>query len=211
MKIHLLIIFLLASTIGYSQTILKITQSGNKLKQAYIAMDVEHLWIAKHHINWETGVPDKPEAHEGTRTHCSAFVASACEKLDIYILRPPQHGQVLLANAQEEWLNSNDAQKQGWQKLNDDDSLYKKAQELANKGKVVVAICRNPVHSKPGHVGLVIPFECSPEQLKQEGPEIIMAGTHNYNYIPLIKAFKSHITSWPSHEIEFFMYNAALN
>ena len=153
MKFRLLTICLLCALNGYTQQLLKITAAGENLKQSYLSMDVEHLWIAEHHINWETGMPDRPEATEGVKTHCSAFVAAACERLDIYILRPPQHGQVLLANAQYDWLNSDDARKDGWQKLNDNDSLYENAQELANEGKVVVAICKNPDRSKPGPCG----------------------------------------------------------
>jgi len=207
MKFRLLIICLLIISRGFSQDLLKISPNGQKLKDYYLALDVEHLWIAEHHINWETGMPDMPEARQGIKTHCSAFVAAACERLNIYILRPPQHGQVLLSNAQAEWLHSPDAQQAGWQKLNDEDTLYTNAQRLANQGKIVVAICKNPDHSKPGHVALVMPSDRSTDVLQQEGPEMIMAGTHNFNYIALIKAFKSHITSWPSHEIEFFVHD----
>jgi hypothetical protein len=206
MKIRSLIICLLIISRGLSQESLKINADGQKLKEYYVSLDVENLWIAAHHINWETGLPDMPEATKGIRTHCSAFVAAACERLNVYILRPPQHGQVLLSNAQAEWLHSRDAQQAGWQKLNDDDTLYTNAQRLANQGKIVVAICKNPDHSKPGHVALVMPSDRSTAILQEEGPEMIMAGTHNFNYIALIKAFKSHITSWPSHEIEFFVH-----
>lgn len=206
MKFRLLIICLLITSAGYSQELIKINIDGQKLKDYYLSLDVEHLWIAEHHINWETGSPDMPEATKGIKTHCSAFVAAACKKLNIYILRPPQHGQVLLSNAQSEWLNSSEAQQAGWQKLIDNDTLYVSTQRLANQGKIVVAICKNPDHSKPGHVALVMPCDRSTAILQQEGPQMIMAGTHNFNYIALIKAFKSHITSWPSHEIEFFVH-----
>jgi len=206
MKIRLLVICLLIVSTGYSQQVLKIMPGGQKLKDTYLSMNVENLWIAEHHVDWQTGLPDMPGATQGIKTHCSAFVAAACERLSIYILRPPEHGQVLLANAQAVWLNSDDALQAGWQKLNDDDSLYVNAQRLANEGKVVVAICKNPDRTEPGHDGLVMPDERSVALLKQEGPEIIMAGTHNYNYIALIKAFKSHITNWPSHEVEFFVH-----
>ncbi|WP_461451840.1 hypothetical protein [Mucilaginibacter sp.] len=170
-------------------------------------MNVEQLWIAGHHVNWETGEPDMPESKQGIKTHCSAFAAAACERLNIYILRPPQHGQVLLANAQYNWLNSYSSINQGWQKLTDNGNLFIKAQQLADDGKVVVAVCKNTIYSKPGHIALVMPSDRSETTLINEGPCIIMAGTHNFNYISLIKAFKSHITSWPSHEIDFFVHD----
>ncbi|MEJ1268216.1 hypothetical protein WDV93_17135 [Pantoea ananatis] len=40
--------------------------------------DVEHLWLNHHHVNWETGQPDKPDdfSGPGNHTHCSAFAAA---------------------------------------------------------------------------------------------------------------------------------------
>ena len=81
---------------------------------------MEHHWIAGEHVDWQTGLPDgKAERLPGKHTHCSAFVASAAEALDVYILRPPEHGQVLLANAQNEWVASPMATAAGWRRLND--------------------------------------------------------------------------------------------
>jgi hypothetical protein len=82
-----------------------ISPKGLALERFLDGLDVDRRWIAGVHIDWETGIPDgKPEKLPGKHTHCSAFVASAAKKLGIYILRPPEHGQVLLANAQFEWL-----------------------------------------------------------------------------------------------------------
>src|SRR5689334_14461426 len=67
------------------------------------SLDVENHWPAGVHVKWETGVPDgRPESGSGKHTHCSAFVAAAARELGIYILRPPEHPQLLLANAQYE-------------------------------------------------------------------------------------------------------------
>ena len=81
------------------QSDLRIEPAGQQLKEFYFSLDVEHLWIAGNHVNWETGVADKPEATSENHTHCSAFVAAACKRLNMYILRPPDHSQLLLANA----------------------------------------------------------------------------------------------------------------
>ncbi|HUE10864.1 MAG TPA: hypothetical protein VMQ54_07990, partial [Steroidobacteraceae bacterium] len=82
-----------------------IEPKGQELAAAVDALEVEAHWPAGVHVDWETGVPDgKPERGIGKHTHCSAFVASAAKKLGIYILRPPEHGQMLLANAQYDWL-----------------------------------------------------------------------------------------------------------
>lgn len=194
-----------------AQQKLTITAGGQKLKEAYLAMNVENLWIAEHQVNWETGEPDMPESTHGNKTHCSAFIAATCKKLGIYILRPPEHGQVLLANAQEDWLSSAAGKSAGWKPLTDNDDLYENAQQLANSGKIVVAIYKNTDEKKPGHAALVMPDERSIKRLAAEGPEIIMAGTHNHNNISLKNGFHSHIEEWPEHAIKFFVYTGQAN
>jgi len=195
---------------AHCQSTLKIQPGGQKLKDFYLSLNVENLWLPQHHVNWETGEPDEPEAEHGNKTHCSAFIASACKRLNIYILRPPQHEQILLANAQFVWLNNGSGDKSGWTKLDDNADIYNKAQQLANQGKVVVAIYKNTDSSKPGHAALVMPANRSATQLAAEGPQLIMAGTHNYNYIALKKGFRNHITAWPSPEIAFFVHDVML-
>ena len=84
-----------------------VSANGRRLEATLDATGVERLWPAGEHVNWETGVPDgKPERGEGRHTHCSAFVAATAKQLGVYILRPPEHGQVLLANAQYDWLET---------------------------------------------------------------------------------------------------------
>src|ERR1700744_5749981 len=79
-----------------------ITAEGDSLAATLDRMNVESLWLSHEHVNWQTGEPDRGgvDEGEGHPTHCSAFAASAAKKLGVYLLRPPEHGQVLLANAQ---------------------------------------------------------------------------------------------------------------
>jgi hypothetical protein len=193
-----------ASPTAGARQILPISSAGQRLKDFYSSMNVESLWLAQHHVNWETGEPDNSEAQHGNKTHCSAFIAAACQRRGIYILRPPEHGQILLANAQADWLNSSAGRQAGWRKLPDNEELFSKAQQLANNGKVVVAIYKSPDPTKPGHAALVMPDERSAARLQSDGPEVIMAGTHNHNQISLKNGFRSHISEWPEHSIEFF-------
>ena len=134
-----------------------LTDKGRSLQQFYLGFDIENLWIAGNHVNWETGMADKPDATAGNHTHCSAFVAAACQKMGIYILCPPQHGQLLLANAQYAWLQTPEAVKKGWKEIigTDRASIYRQVQQLANAGNTIVAICKNPDPSKPGHAAFV--------------------------------------------------------
>src|SRR5579871_1755051 len=96
------------------QRSLRVTPKGDSLRTFYLSLDVEHLWIAGNHVKWETGVADRPDATSGNHTHCSAFIAAACKKLGLYVLRPPEHKQELLANAQYDWLSGPEAIADGW-------------------------------------------------------------------------------------------------
>ncbi len=133
----------------------EISPAGKWLAQKLNAMDVEHLWLAKQTVSWKTGEPLAKQT--GTSgTHCSAFVAAACMRLGVYILRPPEHKSTLLANAQYDWLNESgkeDGKQYGWTWLRDGH----RAQHFANQGNLVVAVYKesNPKH--PGHIAIVRP------------------------------------------------------
>jgi hypothetical protein len=197
---------------NYYVDLLTVDKKGKSLEKFYLRLDVEHLWIAGSHINWETGVADKPDATAGNHTHCSAFIASACEKLGIYILRPPEHGQILLANAQYDWLQTEEARKNGWRLITNANriSLYTEVQKLANSGKLIIAVIKSPDDSKPGHAALIMPKEIDEDKLTESGPVLIMAGTHNFNFISLKNGFRSHIANWPENEIMFYVNNKEL-
>ena len=204
-KIKVTFLFLILLTSSFCQSI-KVDSFGLKLRQFYLNENVENRWLAGQHINWETGEPDNPNATKGIKTHCSTFVASVCKQRNIYILRPPEHKTGLLANAQFDWLFSEEAYKIGWRQIKD--SIYQKAQELANKGYIVTAVYKNPDPKKPGHIALVMPTEKSIEDLYEEGPTVIQAGQTNYNSTPLKNGFKHHILVWSlaTKDIIFF-YN----
>ena len=187
------------------QSVIAITPAGITLQDLYLSLEVESNWLAGTHVNWETGKPDMPGSEHGNKTHCSAFAAAACKKAGVYLLSPPEHGQLLLANAQYDWLSTPAAVKAGWRPVTGDDR-YKQAQTLANSGKIVVAICRNPDPHEPGHAALVMPKERTQKLLESEGPEVIMAGTHNHNFISLKNGFHSHLTEWPEQEVRFYVH-----
>jgi hypothetical protein len=201
-------LLLVALTSG-AQLNFRIDKNGQRLRSFYLSQSVETHWIAGSHINWETGEADKPDASSGIHTHCSAFAAAACKRLNIYLLRPPEHNQILLANAQFAWLSTPAAMDAGW-KLLTGNTAYEEAQSLANKGYVVLAICENTDNNKPGHVALIMPSEIAINKLEESGPMLIMAGTHNYNKISLKGGFRTHITEWPEHTIVFY-YNKMID
>jgi hypothetical protein len=172
-----------------------IAPAGDHLASVLDDMNVESLWIAGQHINWETGEPDRGGDYEGpgNHTHCSAFSAAVAKRLGIYLLRPPEHGQSLLANAQSKWLETAAAEKEAWQRV----PRMQQAQSLANQGKLVVVVYANPDSHVPGHVAIVRPSEKSVHALEDNGPEIIQAGTHNHNRTNVRIGFSNHPGAWP--------------
>jgi hypothetical protein len=174
--------------------------AGQKLAKFYDSLNVEAHWIAGVHVDWQTGDPDgSPETLPGRHTHCSAFVASAAKKLGVYILRPPEHGQVLLANAQNEWL-AGAGSGAGWRALQGP----AEAQAAANRGLLVVASYHNHRDNKPGHIAIVRPSGKSDQEVMSEGPDVIQAGTQNHSRVSLAEGFSGHRHAWEDQEVQYY-------
>ena len=177
-----------------------VTPVAEKIFQVIDSLDVEHHWPAGVHVHWKSGVPDgRPESSAGKHTHCSAFVAAAAKRLDIYVLRPPEHKQILLANAQYDWLPTEGAVR-GWKRVSDEIE----AQHLANQGWLVLAAYRNHRDDKPGHIAIVRPNDKTLSVLHEEGPQITQAGTINYRSIALREGFAGHPGAWERREVVFY-------
>ena len=195
------VICLLFTVSALAHALEPIGSDAKKLNQSLDAMHVEEHWIAGAIVDWKTGDPTgKPITDDGKHTHCSQFAASACDRLGIYILRPPEHSAVLLANAQYEWLASEAGQAKGWKAVADGAA----ALDMANKGLIVVAVCKNPDPKKSGHIAIIRPGSRTPEELAADGPNIVQAGGHNYNIGRLKKGFANHPGAFANGEIRFF-------
>jgi hypothetical protein len=178
----------------------ELSGAAGRLAKELDAMDVEHLWLAKHYVNWETGKAlKKPVTDNKSHTHCSAFVASTCKRLDIYILRPPEHSATQLANAQFDWLRDEGA-KYGWRPVAD----AFEAQGLANAGKLVVAAYKDP--KRPGHIAIVRPSTWDRQMIEREGPEITQAGMENFRSTSLKTGFKHHSAAWRDRQVRFYVH-----
>jgi hypothetical protein len=173
-----------------------ITPAGQHLADTLDGMHVESLWPDGMHVNWETGEPDRPAGFHGsaTHSHCSAFAASTAKRLGVYLLRPPDHGQVLLSNAQAEWLASPAASQRGWRPVAD----MGRAQHLANQGTLVIALFQSPDPHRPGHDAIVRPSNKSAALLEENGPEEIQAGEENFTRTTVRHGFSHHPGAWPS-------------
>jgi len=178
------------------------TPDATRLAQFLDRTGVEQRWPAGVHVTWETGVPDgKPENSAGKHTHCSAFVASVAKQLGVYILRPPEHGQILLANAQYDWLEEQ-GRHQGWHEI----SGAQQAQAAANQGQLVVATYHNHHDDKPGHIAIVRPSNKSQQQIASEGPQITQAGGTNFVSTTLARVFAGHPAAGSRGEVRYYAH-----
>jgi hypothetical protein len=170
-------------------------------------MHVEQLWLAGRQVNWRTGEPTgKVYTNATSHTHCSAFAAAAAEKLGVYLLCPPAHSAVLLANAQQTWLCGSGTN-QGWRAV----ATPIEAQQLANAGELVVVTCKNPDPNRPGHIAIVRPSVWSDAKILADGPEIIQAGGHNYTSTTTREGFKNHPGAFEKNQLLYFAHAVSLS
>jgi hypothetical protein len=183
-----------------------ISPGGLRLAALLDGMHVESLWLANEHVNWETGEPDRGAGYEGpgNHTHCSAFAAAAAKRLGVYLLRPPEHGQLLLSNAQADWIPGPEGRKAGWRPV----SNMHQAQHLANEGSLVVVLFKNPDPHKPGHIAIVRPSDKSARTLEETGPEVIQAGEHNHDKINVRVGFENHPGAFPNG-VRYYVHSVA--
>ena len=180
-----------------------ITPAGEQLRRRLDASNVEQLWLPYKHVNWETGATVDDPLAKPAATHCSAFVASFAKQLGVYILRPPEHSPVLLANAQMRWLTT-DGGSSGWRRLPDAAT----AQQSANQGNLVVAVYENPDRHRPGHIAFIRPGRPDAARLASDSPEVTQTGATNAIAMPLRRAFSHHHGAWPD-DIRYFEHAIA--
>jgi len=180
----------------------EIAPAGKHLVEVLEGMHVDKLWLAGKRVNWRTGeATGTYDQKLASHTHCSAFAAAAAEKLGIYLLHPPEHSAVLLANAQQEWLRGSGTN-QGWRFV--DSPLA--AQRLANQGALVVVTCKNPDPKLPGHIAIIRPSTKSDADIVAEGPQIMQAGRHNYLSTNAKEGFKNHAGAFEKNELLYFAH-----
>jgi hypothetical protein len=185
---------------------------GPRLAEFLDALPVTTRWIHDHRVVWQTGQQNAPEGSGLTpETHCSAFAAAVTLMLDIYLLRPPNHGQDRLANAQADWLEGAatfpgpTASDSGWIALGSsgDAGALTAAVDTANAGRLVIAIYKaSPVrgpdgtlHPVPGHVVIVRPQSAT--AVGADGPHVMSVADVNRPDTTMRTAFHAHPQAWP--------------
>ena len=179
---------------SFAQEVLtdSITANGRKLLNLLDSFRVEELWQKGYRVDWETGQTVAVSSNPSS-THCSAFAAAFSKKVGIYLLRPPEHKQALLANAQYDWLQTNTAANEGWVKV----STTLEAQNLANKGYLVVVAFKNPDEKRPGHISVIRPAIKTLKQIEKEGAQTTQSGNTNAYSITLKRGFSNHPGAFP--------------
>jgi hypothetical protein len=190
---------------------------GPRLADFLDSLPVLTRWLKGHPVVWQTGQQDGPdEPNPNYHTHCSAFAAAAALYLDIYLLRPPHHGQVQLANAQTKWLSGEGvyagptAASAGWTSVgySGNPGVLAAALAAANTGQLVVA-CYAATPPAHGHVAIVRPQINGNANVPATGPAVIMAGERNYISVSMQEAFSDHPEAWPDN-IALFVHDTAL-
>ena len=193
-----------------------ISPAGERLGRLLDRTNVEALWQAGFPIDWRTGETIGPRnPAPGGHTHCSAFAAAVADQMGIYLLRPSEHGQQWLANAQEEWLNgigherAMRARDAGWLRIGtlSTEGVSERAIARANAGHLVVAVYFQPPvdgKTRAGHIAIVRPSEKPESLVRAEGPDVIQAGAHNHRLVALKDGFADHKAGWRNGTIEYF-------
>jgi hypothetical protein len=195
----LLLVCLLAAPSAAEARGKAIPKGGRRLVARLDSLQVEQRWRPGEAIDWRTGQPDPASIR--LRGHCSAFVAAACAELGIYILRPPDHPEYLLANAQCRWLESEGA-RHGWERI----AGGEEAQRRANRGDLVVVCFQNPERDDPGHIAIVRPGRKSLRRFEREGPDVIQAGAVNARQISVRRAFRRHAKVWRDETLHYYAH-----
>ena len=181
---------------------------GARLNEFLDGLPILTRWLPGHRVVWQTGQQDGPKQAPASHfTHCSAFAAAVALYLDFYLLRPPEHGETQLANAQTDWLSGDksfpgakSAKDNGWIKLgmSGDSGALAASQEAANAGQLVL-VCYAAPAPTPGHVAIVRARADGTVDVPLDGPDVIMAGAHNYVSTSMRHAFDNHPLAWPDN------------
>lgn len=195
---------------------------GPRLADFLDGLPILTRWLAGHPVVWQTGQQDGPDRpNPSHNTHCSAFAAAATMYLDVYLLRPPHHGQTELANAQAKWLSGDKsfpgptAEGAGWKALGSsgDHGALAAALTAATAGQLVLACYETPRSAgqpeRPGHIAIVRPGDAHDEKVPQDGPAVMMAGEKNARSLSMRQAFAAHAGAWPD-KIALFAHSTAL-
>ncbi len=132
-------------------------------------------------------------------------MASFAKQLGVYILRPPEHSPVLLANAQMRWLPTDNGST-GWRRLPDVATAQQERQPGQPGGR---RLRESPTATGRSRIAFIRPGRPGAARLASDGPEVTQAGATNaIASLPLRRAFSHHRGAWPD-DIRYFEHAIA--
>ena len=163
-------------------------------------------WIAGENVYWESGLPT------GVPETCPASTPIAARSsppprrssASIFCARR-EHGQKLLANAQNEWLAEEGARPWLAQARRRQRGASRRQSRPARGGELPQSH-----DDRPGHIAIVRPGNKTAEQIAAEGPDVIQAGSVNKTSISLKDGFAGHPAAWRDHEIAYYAHEVKL-
>ena len=167
--------------------------TGAALRTFLDSQDLAHLWQKGWRIDWYSGKGLWKWPRDGKlHTHCSAFVASVCSRLNIPLPTPANNSERGLADRQALWLQGKEGAAAGWRGI-----AITAAQAVADSGELVVVCLYQK--SGPGHIGIIRPLE-------KDSLFVAQAGKINGARVPLPAAFAAHRGAVENGLIEFYAH-----
>jgi hypothetical protein len=75
-----------------------------------------------------------------------------------------------------------------------------------NRGYLVVAVYKESDAAKPGHIAIVRPIAKSDAKIREEGPQVIQAGSDNHASTSLKEGFTHHPGAFREGQIRYFVH-----
>jgi|TARA_B110000967_G_scaffold172663_1_gene183838 hypothetical protein len=182
-----LIIIIIISSVFYPYIY---SQKQRKLIELLDTYDLDTKWLPGYNVDCNTGDIMPPKSTWVKSSHCSCFTSRVCNDMNIKLIGTKEgFNQKGLATNQLKWLKTEDAQKNGWEKINETvPTAYVSANKEANKGNIVIAGVEDDANLL-GHVSIVRPSNRSDYLIKRDGPDTIASSKINARSVFLKEDF----------------------
>lgn len=142
--------------------------------------DLENKWIPESNVKCLSGDIAPEGSTFAKSSHCSCFVYRVCKDLNVKMIGTEDgYSQYKLATNQLQWLNSDEAKKYGWKKIEGSvEDIYVKANKEACAGNLVIAGIEDD-EDVLGHISIVRPSNRENFLIIRDGPDTIASSKVN--------------------------------
>ncbi len=165
-------------------------EKQRKLIEILDTYDLETKWLPGYNVDCNSGDVMPPKSTWVKSSHCSCFTQRFCEDMNIKLIGTKEgFNQKGLATNQLKWLKTEDAKKNGWEKIKENvPNSYVTANKEANKGNIVLAGVEDDKELF-GHVSIVRPSNRPDFLIKRDGPDTIASSKINSRSVFLKEDF----------------------